>query len=283
VPRVRKKEIARPTRLKLLVRRQRRMLRPMALAAVSFVVVIAGMMVVRSAETDGFAARLQKSFARSVDLRVQQIVINGRANTPDDQLRAALGVSVGDPILDFSVSRARDRIESLAWVAHVTVERRLPGTVVVDLQERRPFAIWQEDHKFLLIDRNGEVVTNEAVEQFSKLPLVVGTGAPAHTAELLDDLSKVADIADRVEAAVRVGKRRWNLRLKNGITVMLPEEHQDLALAKLHELQQSLALLDRPLIFVDLRLRDHMTVRPRPTSLVLPDPHPLLSANRRAT
>jgi len=39
--RVRKKEIARPTRLKLLVRRQRRMLRPIALAAVSFVVVIA--------------------------------------------------------------------------------------------------------------------------------------------------------------------------------------------------------------------------------------------------
>jgi cell division protein FtsQ len=283
MPRVRKKEIARPSRLKLLVRRQRRMLRPLTLAAGGFVVVIACMIVVRSAETGGVAARLQKSFARGVDLRVQQIVINGRANTPDDQLRAALGVSVGDPILDFSVSGARDRIESLAWVAHVAVERRLPGTVVVDLQERRPFAIWQKDHKFLLIDRNGEVVTNEAVEQFSKLPLVVGAGAPPHAAELLDDLSKVADIADRVEAAIRVGERRWNLRLKNGITIMLPEEHQDLALAKLHELEQSQALLDRPLIFVDLRLPDRMTVRPRPTSLVLPDPHPLDSANRRAT
>jgi cell division protein FtsQ len=283
MPRVRQKEIARPSRLKLMVRRQRRMLRPLALAAGSFVIVIAGMMVVRSAETGGFAARLQKSFARGVDLRVQQIVINGRSNTPDDQLRAALGVSVGDPILDFSVSGARDRIESLAWVAHVAVERRLPGTVVVDLQERRPFAIWQKDHKFVLIDRNGEVVTNEAVEQFSKLPLVVGAGAPPHAAELLDDLGKVADIADRVEAAVRVGERRWNLRLKNGITVMLPEEHQDLALAKLHELQQSQALLDRPLIFVDLRLPDRMTVRPRPTSLVLPEPRPRDSADRRAT
>ncbi len=283
MPRMKPREIARPSRLKLLVRRQRRMLRPLALAACSFVIVIAAMMVVRSAETGGFAARLRKSVARGVDLRVQQIVINGRANTPDDQLRAALGVSVGDPILGFSVSGARDRIESLAWVAYVAVERRLPGTVVVDLQERRPFAIWQKDHKFLLIDRNGEVVTNEAVEQFSKLPLVVGTGAPPHVAELLDDLGKVADIADRVEAAVRVGERRWNLRLKNGITVMLPEEHQDLALAKLQELQQSQALLDRPLIFVDLRLPDRMTIRPRPTSLVLPDPHPPLSANRRAT
>jgi cell division protein FtsQ len=283
MPRVRKKEIARPSRLKLIVRRQRRMLRPLALGIISFAIVIGGMMVLRSAETGGWAARLQKSFARGIDLRVQQIVINGRSNTPEDQLRAALGVSIGDPILGFSVTGARDRIESLAWVQHVAVERRLPGTVVVDLVERRPFAIWQKDRKFLLIDRNGEVVTNEAVEQFSNLPLVVGAGAPAHAAELLDALNKVPDIDDRVAAAVRVGERRWNLQLKNGIVVMLPEDHQDLALAKLHELEQTQALLDRPLVFVDLRLPDRLTVRPKPTNLVVPDAHPLDSPNRRAT
>jgi cell division protein FtsQ len=283
MPRVRKGEIARPSRLKLIVRRQRRMLRPLALGLASFAIVIGGMMVVRSAETGGWAARMQKSFARGIDLRVQQIVINGRSNTPDDQLRAALGVAVGDPILGFSVTGARDRIESLAWVQHVAVERRLPGTVVVDLVERRPFAIWQKDRKFLLIDRNGEVVTNEAVEQFSNLPLVVGAGAPPHAAELLDALAKVPEIDDRVAAAVRVGERRWNLQLKNGIVVMLPEDHQDIALAKLHELEQSQALLDRPLVFVDLRLPDRLTVRPKPASLVMPDAHPLDSPTRRAT
>jgi cell division protein FtsQ len=267
MPRVRKKEIARPSRLKLIVRRQRRLLRPLALGVISFAIVIGGMMVVRSAETGGWAARLQKSFARGIDLRVQQIVINGRSNTPEDQLRAALGVAVGDPILGFSVA----------------VERRLPGTLVVDLVERRPFAIWQKDRKFLLIDRNGEVVTNEAVEQFSNLPLVVGAGAPAHAAELLDALNKVPDIDDRVAAAVRVGERRWNLQLKNGIVVMLPEDHQDSALAKLHELEQTEALLDRPLVFVDLRLPDRLTIRPKPASLVLPDAHPLDNPTRRAT
>jgi cell division protein FtsQ len=283
MPRVKQKEIARPSRLKLLVRRQRRMLRPLGLAAVSFVIVICGMMVVRSAETGGWAARLQKSFARGIDLRVQEIVINGRANTPEPQLRAALGVAVGDPILGFSVTGARDRIESLSWVQHVAVERRLPGTVFVDVTERRPFAIWQKDRKFLLVDRNGEIVTNEAIEQFSTLPLIVGAGAPPHAAELLDALSKVPDIGDRVAACVRVGERRWNLQLKNGITIMLPEDHQDLALAKLHELEQNQALLDRPLIFVDLRLPDRLTVRPKPAMLVVPDAHPLLSPTRRAT
>jgi cell division protein FtsQ len=284
MPRVKQKEVARPSRLKLLVRRQRRMLRPLGLGVFSFIVVMVGMFVVRSAETGGWAARLQKSLARGIDLRVQNIVINGRANTPDDQLRAALGVSVGDPILGFSVTGARDRIESLAWVQHVAVERRLPDTVEVDLVERRPFAIWQKDRKFLLIDRNGQVVTNEPVEKFSNLPLVVGTGAPPHAAELLDDLGKIPDISDRVAAAVRVGDRRWNLQLKNGITIMLPEDHEDIALAKLHELEQSQALLDRPLVFVDLRLPDRLTVRPKPTTMVVPDAaRPPESSTRRAT
>jgi cell division protein FtsQ len=283
MPRVKKKEIVRPNPVKLWLRRQRGFLRPVLLSLVSFAIVMCGLMVVHSAQTGGWAARLQKSFARGIDLRVQEIVINGRANTPEPQLRAALGVAVGDPILGFSVSGARDRIESLSWVQHVAVERRLPGTIFVDLAERRPFAIWQKDGKFLLIDRNGEIVTNEDVAQFATLPLVVGNGAPPHAAELLDQLTFQPDIADRVAAAVRVGARRWNLQLKNGITVMLPEEHQDAALARLHELQTSQSLLDRPLAIVDMRLPDRLTVRPKPTTLITPDAHPAMATNRRAT
>jgi cell division protein FtsQ len=283
MPRVKKREIARPSRLKLLLRRQRRMVKPLGLSLVSFAIVMAGLLVVHSAETGGWAARLQKAFARNIDLRVQQITINGRANTPEPLLRAALGVSTGDPILGFSVSAARDRIESLSWVEHVAVERRLPGTIFVDLTERRPFAIWQSQGKFLLVDRDGQVVTNEDVAQFATLPLVVGNGAPAHAAALLDLLETVPDIRDRVAAAVRVGERRWNLQLKNNIIVMLPEGHEDAALKRLHDLQTTQSLLDRPLVFVDLRLPDRLAVRIKPSAQATPDPHPPETANRKAT
>jgi len=288
MPRVKKREIARPSRLKLLLRRQRRLLRPLTLSGVSFAIVIAALFVAHSAQTGGWAARLQKTFARNVDLRVQQIVINGRANTPEPLLRAALGVSTGDPILGFSVSAARDRIESLSWVAHVAVERRLPGTIFVDLAERRPFAIWQSQGKFLLIDRNGEIVANEDVAAFGNLPLVVGAAAPAHAASLLDLLETVPDIRDRVAAAVRVGERRWNLQLKNGITVMLPEGHEEAGLRRLHDLQASQSLLDRPLVFIDLRLPDRLAVRIKLSAQILPDQTPADAhstdvANRRAT
>jgi cell division protein FtsQ len=266
------REIARPNRWKLLVRRQRRNLRLAAFAIYGFVIVMAGVTIVHSAQTGGTVAVLQQRFGRAIDLRVADIRIDGRSNTPEKLLRAALGVNPGDPILGFSVEGARQRIESLSWVAHVAVERRLPDTIYVDLTERRPFAIWQYQGKFQLIDRGGEVVTNEDVAAFTDLPLVVGLGAPAHAADMLGALAAVPDIRGRVAAIVRVGERRWNLQLKNNVTVMLPEGHEALALARLAEMQTQQQLLDRPLMFVDMRLGDRLAVRARPAAPAAPTP-----------
>jgi cell division protein FtsQ len=197
------------------------------------------------------------------DYRVQQLN-HFLANTLEPLLPAALGVSKGDPILGFSLELVRQRVESLSWVEHATIERRLPDTVVVFLQERRPFAIWQNQAKFVLIDRTGQVVANQNVAEFRQLPLVVGAGAPAAAATLIDALTDRPDLQKRIIAAVRVGERRWNLRLNNGADVMLPEGHEVQAIDRLMQLQQQHALLDRPLAAIDMRLGDRLVLRPRP-------------------
>ena len=112
---------------------------------------------------------------------------------------------IGSPILGFSLEQARKRIETLSWVDHATVERRLPGTVVVQPEERRPFAIWQHDGKFVLIDRNGQIVTNEDVAQFRQLPLVVGAGAPEAADPPAGRAVRAARLQQRVD---RRGARR---------------------------------------------------------------------------
>jgi cell division protein FtsQ len=257
----------RPSALKLLLRRQRRLLRPVLWGCSGFVAVLAGIVLLHSARPGGSIATLRERLGRAVNLRVTDVVVAGRANTPEPLLRAAIGVSRGDPILGFSVEAARARIETLSWVEHVAVERRLPGTIFVQVIERRPFAIWQNQGRFVLIDRDGQVVANQDVSPrdwggFASLPLVVGAGAPAHAARLLDGLAALPEIRSRVTAAVRVGERRWNLQMRNGTTVMLPEGAVPQALAKLAELQSADALLDRPLASVDLRLADRMAIRP---------------------
>jgi cell division protein FtsQ len=81
------------------------------------------------------------------------------------------------------------------------------------------------------------------------------------------------------------------LQLKNNVTVMLPEGHEVAALARLADLQAQQQLLDRPLVFVDMRLPDRLAVRARPAPAPTSAPPPETktpdntrdTANRRAT
>ena len=253
--------IDRPSRLSLWLRRSRRLLRPLAWATIGFGVLLLVAMMARSAGSGDLPGRLRDALASAMGLRVEHVVIEGRANTPEPLLRAALGVMPGDSLLAFSVSAARQRIETLTWVENASVERRMPDTVVVKLTERRPFAVWQNQKKFALIDRNGQVVGDQDVAAFGNLPLVVGADAPAHATALLDALAAQPALQSHVAALVRIGERRWNLRLTNGADVMLPEGNEVAALARLAELQASNALLDRPLAVVDMRLPDRLVIR----------------------
>lgn len=253
----------RPGRWKLLMRRQRRMLRPTAFASLAFCVFMAVIILVN---VIGRGAPMRDRLGRmtaGIGLEVRDVIIEGRQKTPEPMVRAAIGAAPGDPILSFSVADAQQRLESLTWVRSAIVERVLPGTIRVVLNERRPFAVWQNQGKFVLIDRAGNIVTDSDIAAFAdKLPLVVGVGAPLQAAALLDGMAAYPDLVSRMVAAVRVGERRWNLCMTNGADVLLPEGAEPPALAKLSELETTKAILDRPLQEIDLRLPDRLRVRP---------------------
>jgi cell division protein FtsQ len=260
----------RPSGWRLLLRRQRRLLKPVAIGGAAVIAFgTMGAMVYSAgnrASPDKTLTTFRERFGAigaASGLRIGEIKIEGIENTPEPVLRAAIGVRKGDPILGFSLEATRANIERIPWIEQATVERRLPGLLVVNVKERAPFAIWQNDRKFVLVDRKGQVVANQDVAQFKHLPLVVGVGAPAAASDLLDALRDRPALAEKVSASVRVGERRWNLHMVNGTDVMLPEGHETAALDRLMQLQQEHAVLDRPLAAIDMRLPDRLVFRPK--------------------
>ena len=254
----------RPGRLKLLWRRCWRHSRLITGIAVLLMLGTVTLLTARASMPGGLLAGWRDDVGQAgarAGLRVERVLVEGRANTPEAMLRAAIGISRGDAILSIPLAATRARIESLSWIQSARVERRLPDTIVITLTERRPFAIWQHQGKFRLIDRAGQIVDQDLTE-VKDLPLVVGAGAPATAGILLDRIGKHPALLARLVAAVRVGERRWNLRLNNGADIMLPETGEAAAIARLMALHHEQALLDRPLKIVDMRLPDRLVVRP---------------------
>ncbi|MBP7336783.1 cell division protein FtsQ/DivIB [Niveispirillum sp.] len=205
----------------------------------------------------------EKVLTASVEagLSVQDVTVVGREKAAPADLLAALEVHRGAPILAFDPHHARAALEQIPWVRHARVERRLPDTIALTIVEREPMALWQQDRQMRLIDADGIVLTASDLSKWPNLPLLVGPDAPKRGPALLHTLAKEPSIGQLVEAAVLVGGRRWDLRLKNGVDIKLPEHDVAEALHQLAMVNQTHDVLNKDVVAIDLRIRDRLSIQ----------------------
>ncbi|MGH7186568.1 MAG: cell division protein FtsQ/DivIB, partial [Pseudomonadota bacterium] len=130
------------------------------------------------------------------------------------------------------------------------------------LVEREPFAIWQRDGSYYVIDRTGTAMSMEPGNLPSELPLVSGEGAQKAVFELVNQLASFSALASKLQGAARVGGRRWNLYFPNNVKVLLPETGVDEALAWIERLDRERGLLGKGIVSIDLRIEDQAVVVP---------------------
>lgn len=253
----------RPNR-RTTARRPVRWGRWLALGLAPALVVAAGVLVWQSGALNRAATAVSESALRltgDLGLEVRDVLVEGRAHTDSRDLLALLEVERGMPILAVDPQAARERLAALPWVADAEVERRLPDTLYIRLTERRALALWQHDREIAVIDAEGTVIPGVHPGRFAKLLLVVGEDAAPNAAALLAMLEGEPDLAEKVTAAIRVGGRRWNLRLDGNIDVRLPEEGAPAAWARFAQMVRQEQLLEHDVAVVDLRLPDRLIVR----------------------
>ena len=169
--------------------------------------------------------------------------------------------SMAMPLVD--VAGIREKLLRYGWVKDARVSRRLPDTLVIDIVEREPAALWQDKTRLSLIDSEGVVLDRVKVSDMPDLPLLLGAGANAQSKELNLLLAGVPTLKPQMESASWVGGRRWDLNFQSGETVVLPEGEDDAkkALAKFARLDKSAGLLGRSIKRFDLRIPGKMIVR----------------------
>lgn len=202
--------------------------------------------------------------------RVDAVIVDElrRASESADASRPA------QPLVD--VAAIRNRLLQFGWVKDARVSRRLPDTLVIDIVERQPAALWQDKQRLALIDAEGVVLDRVRVDQMPDLPLLIGPGANARTRELDRLMDAVPTLKPQLASATWIGRRRWDLAFQTGETVALPEGEAAArqALLKFAKVDRSSGLLGRGLVRFDLRVPGKMIVRlPRaPGEAIAPEP-----------
>jgi cell division protein FtsQ len=195
--------------------------------------------------------------------RVRSVAVRGTQRMdPKPIYRIALDQrTTALPLVD--VAAIRERLLDYGWVKDARVSRRYPDTLVVDIIERTPAALWQDGSRLSLIDAEGHVLDKVAVTRMPDLPLLVGPGANSHARALDKLLAKAPTIKAQLVSASWVGQRRWDLAVQTGETIALPEGEgaAATALAKFAEKDKSAGLLGRGITWFDLRKPGQMTAR----------------------
>jgi cell division protein FtsQ len=163
--------------------------------------------------------------------------------------------------LFLDAASVREKLKANPWISEATVLKLYPGELRIDIVERSAFALWQLDGRLSVISDDGAVLEPYVSPRFLLLPLVVGRGAEAHAKEFLALLARYPRVNSVTKAAIFVGERRWNLRLKDGLDVKLPENDAGNALATLSTLDKEEHLFSRDIVAVDMRLPDRLTVQ----------------------
>jgi cell division protein FtsQ len=204
--------------------------------------------------------------ANTAGFRIVSLSLTGNRHVSREEALAISGVTGRTSLLFLDVERTRERLKSNPWIADATVLKLFPGELQIGITERAPFALWQKEGRVFVIAKDGTVLEPYVSPNLVQLPLVVGRGAESRAREFLTLIDRHPDIRDQVRASILVGERRWNLKLRNGLDVRLPEAEVASALERLVALDREVKLISRDIAAIDLRLPDRVTVRLSPAA-----------------
>ncbi|ESW89634.1 cell division protein FtsQ [Mesorhizobium sp. LSJC268A00] len=212
----------------------------------------------------GHADDIVQSITARTGFAVDQIKVVGNRQTSEIDILDRLELDGWTSLIGFDAEAARERIDTLPWVEVAAVRKVYPHTLEVRVEEREPFALWQQGAELSVIERSGAVIAPFSGGKQALLPLIIGTGAPAKAPDFVAKINKFPELAARVKGYIRIGERRWDLKLENGITIKLPEDGEDQAIADLVRMDHDNGLLTRDIAAVDMRISDRLVVQLTP-------------------
>jgi cell division protein FtsQ len=182
----------------------------------------------RAAAVGGLAAVVWIVFFSPL-LTVSRVQVVGGKHVSAAAISAVAGLGESSNLLLLSTTEVKEAVEQLAWVKRAAVDRKLPGTLRVDVVERTPALALQASEARWTIDRRGHVLAPGAPRRLPTVAAVSGeeiaVGERVASAEVRGALAVYRSIPTRLrhnlEAIFAPSAERISLSLESGLLVRL--------------------------------------------------------------
>ncbi|PCH81128.1 MAG: hypothetical protein COB90_05890 [Hyphomicrobiales bacterium] len=212
----------------------------------------------------GYADDALAAVTVPMGLEIRNVHVTGNKEVSADEIRSAISVAGYPSMVAFNAFKASEVLKSNPWIKNVSIQKIYPDYLVIQVQERKPYALWQDDRRLVMIERSGMPIFADIPDKYETLPLIIGGDAARRASVLVERISASPVLGPLLQSARLEGSRRWDLFLKNGIRVQLPENNIDEAIAVIETMHLERGLLDRDVTIVDVRISDRVRIRLSP-------------------
>lgn len=219
---------------------------------------------VKGGQYDAFISEngaIEDILARNVGFGLDSVTLVGVRELTETEVLQAAGITSNNSLMFLNAANIRDRLLKAPLVQDASVRKLFPNKLLIEITERAPFALWQKDGAIMAISADGTAIEELHDARFAGLPFVVGGGANLRIAEFQKIVEAGGDLRTRVRAGVLVGERRWNIKMMNGLDVLLPAKQPELAFSEFARLSRDARIADKDLISVDLRVPGRIFAR----------------------
>lgn len=173
-------------------------------------------------------------------------------------------VDPGDNMFRANPHAIRRRVMATGQVTDARVYRLWPNQILIHASPAQPVALWHNGSEWKVVDSLGRIMEGADPKTHASLLRLAGVDAPQGTPALLRTFARHEDLFPKISYAQRVGQRRWDLKLKSGMTIQLPSDARvDRAAITLAELDAEARLTSRPVERIDLRVPGKTYLKPK--------------------
>lgn len=195
-------------------------------------------------------------------LGVTDVEIDGNkiveTQTITDQVLEYIGNPETTSIVLLGLNDLEQQIKKIGWIDKANIRKKFPGSIIIKIVERKPSAIWQNNNKIYLSDSSGNLITDKVGNEYLDLPVIVGKNSVEEVPDFFDIIVSSAYLYSMVDKGKRVGNRRWDIILENGIMIKLPEKDPKKAWKKLAETEKEKNILSKNIKYIDLRIENQL-------------------------
>jgi len=160
-------------------------------------------------------------------------------------------------LLSISLKNIYDYTKSFDCIENVKISRIFPDKLKINIINKTPIAIWQNKKNFFFITTTNELMQIRNSENLLNFITFTGSNAYLHATKLIETISIDQEMFSQIDAAMRVGDRRWDIRLKDGTEIKLPENDPEVAWKKFIDLRNNSEKFNHgKMKTIDLRIED---------------------------